>query len=183
MKPAMHRGLLPAFLACLLAVVAVAAALPAGAQSASDTSGVTVESLKGRLADAQARQDLAPELKSQIVETYQNAIAAVESAVSLRAETEESKKAQAQAPDTIQRLERELRSMRAESTSQAGLGDLNSQSLDALERLENRLRTEVDQSRARVADLQRRLDEIIARPLAARLEQAELREAIASQPI
>lgn len=180
MKPAMHRRLLPAFLACLLAVVAVAAALPAGAQSASDTSGVTVESLKGRLADAQARQDLAPELKSQIVETYQNAIAAVESAVSLRAETEESKKAQAQAPDTIQRLERELRSMRAESTSQAGLGDLNSQSLDALERLENRLRTEVDQSRARVADLQRRLDEIIARPLAARLEQAELREAIAS---
>jgi potassium-dependent mechanosensitive channel len=180
MKSKSLRPASPALLGLLLWVAATGMAGLAAAQTATGSVGVSIESLKGRIAAAQAREDLAPELKAQVIETYQNAVAALASADSLRTETENLRKIQAGAPETIQRLERELRALRAGTTSQTAPRNYASLSLDALERLENRLRTEVDQSRAQVADLQRQLDDILARPLAARVEQAELREEVAS---
>jgi potassium efflux system protein len=168
----------PALLGLLLWLAATAAAELAVAQTATEPGGTSIESLKGRLAAAQARQDLGPELKAQVVEAYQNAIAAAGSADTLRAETENLRKIQAQSSEIIQRLERELRSLRGGQAPQTAPRDYASLSLEALERLEGRLRTEVDQSRAHVADLQRQLDNILARPLAARVEQAELREEV-----
>jgi small-conductance mechanosensitive channel len=180
MKPGPHRRPLPVLLGGCLALAAIVAAGAAPAQFTPSMGGVSIESVKGRLADAQARRDLPPDLQAQIVTTYEQAVAAVESANGLRAEAEDLRKARIGAPEKIERLERELRSMRAQSTSREEPRDYASLPLDSLERLENQLRTEVDQLRARTADLQRRVDEIVARPLAARLEQAELREEIAS---
>jgi len=171
-------------LACALAVLAAQAASPAAAQVAATTGGEALESLKGRLAAARAQRDLDPDLKTQIVETYENAIAAVQSAIGLRAEIGELNQAQAGAQETLQRLERELRALRAEAAGATPVAkppdDL---SLEALERLENRAREDVEQARLRVSERQRRFDEIVARPLSARLEQAALREEAAQSEL
>jgi len=162
--------------ACLFAFTALEFASAATAQTAPATERASIEAVKSRLSDARARQDLEPALKAQIVETYQNALAALESANGLRASIAESKKAQAGAGEAIERLERELRAARTESESPERLGKLEALPLDALERLESRMREAADQSRLQVAERQRRFDEIVARPLSARLERAELTE-------
>ncbi|MCG6874973.1 MAG: mechanosensitive ion channel [Betaproteobacteria bacterium] len=158
----------------VLATIACPALVEAQTGSAADSAAINA--VKGRLAAVQTQRDLEPALKAQIVETYENAIAALESANSLRAEINQTKKIAAGAQDTIRRLERELRAVRAESASPQSLQKIQELPLDALERLESRAREEAEQARLRVAELQRRYDEIVARPLSARLEQAELRE-------
>jgi len=170
-------------LAAACATAMLAAATPAVAQTGSQPDRVSIEALKGRLSDAQARQDLEPGIKTQVVEAYQGAIAALESAGSLRAEVEDLKKTQSEAQDRIQRLESEVRAVRAESGASPGFAGIEKLPLDALERLENRTRVEADQARVKVAELQRRFDDIVARPLSARLEQAELREAGARRDV
>ncbi len=162
-----------------IGIVALGFATPATAQSVSAAERTSIEAFKGRLTDAQARQDLEPALKTQIVEAYRNAIAALESADRLRAETAEMAKSEDGADASIQRLERELRSVRAEAASPERLEKIDDLPLDALERLESRAREEAEHSRLRVDELQRRFDQIVARPLSARLEQAELREEVA----
>jgi potassium-dependent mechanosensitive channel len=177
MTKSRHRFAPGAFLACAIAIVATSTAPPAAAQTSAMTGGEALESLKGQLASARANRDLEPGLKAQVVETYENAIAAVQSAIGLRAGIEALAKAQEGAEETIQQLERELRALRAEAARPAPPDKAYDElPLDTLERLENRTREEVDHARLRVAERQRRLDEIVARPLSARLEQAELRE-------
>jgi potassium-dependent mechanosensitive channel len=177
MTKSQHRFAPMAFLACVIAIAAAHTAPPVAAQTSAMTGGEALESLKGRLASAQANRDLEPRLRAQVVETYENAIAAVQGAISLRAEIEALAKAQEGAEATIQRFERELRALRAEAARPAPPDEAYEElPLDALERLENRRREEVEHARLRVAELQRQLDEIVARPLSARLEQAELRE-------
>jgi len=162
--------------ACAIAVAALGPMAPVAAQSGSQPDRISIEAMKGRLSDAQARQDLDPAIKTQVVEAYKSTIAALESAGSLRAEVEDLKKTQSQAQDRIERLERELRAARAQSGTSPGPAGIDTLPLDALERLENRTREDADQARVRVAELQRRFDDIVARPLSARLEQAELRD-------
>jgi potassium efflux system protein len=186
MKSALPKAMAARFRACCgafvsigivaLGLVAIGFATPATAQTAPGADRTSIEALKGRLTDAQARRDLDPALKAQIVEAYQNAIAALDSASSLRTEIAEMKKSEDGADETIQRLERELRAVRAEAASPERLAKVDALPLDALERLESRAREEAEHARLRVADLQRQFDQIVARPLSARLEQAELRE-------
>jgi potassium efflux system protein len=177
MTKLVHRFAPMAFLACAIAITASLTATPVAAQTSAMTGGEALESLKGQLASAQASRDLEPGLKAQVVETYENAIAAVQSASSLRAEIEALAKAQEGAEATIQRLDDELRSLRAEAAHPPPPDEVYEElPFDALERLESRTREEVEHAQLRVGDLQRRLDEILVRPLSARLEQAELRE-------
>jgi potassium efflux system protein len=159
--------------ACLIAIAALQTVASVAAQTGPDN--VSIDTVKERLAGAQARLDLEPALKAQIVDTYRSAIAALESANSARAHTEQTRKTLAGAQQTIERLERELRSLRAESASPQQPGKFESLPIDTLERLENRARNEAEQERLRVAELQRQFDDIVARPLSARLDQAELR--------
>ncbi len=168
-------------LACCSALLSIGFIEPVAAQTAPAVERTAIEALKGRLSDAQARQDLDPALKAQIVEDYQNAIAALVSASSLRTEIAEMRKAEDSAEESIQRLERELRSVRAEAASPERLAKVDALPLDALERLESRAREEAEHARLRVAELQRQFDQILARPLSARLEQAELREEAAGR--
>jgi potassium efflux system protein len=183
MTKLLHRFAPMAFLACVIALTAAHTAPPVAAQTSAMTGGEALESLKGRLASAQASRDLEPGLKAQVVETYENAIAAVQSAISLRTEIEALANAQEGAEGTVQRLESELRGLRAEAARPAPPDEAYEElPLDALERLENRTREEVEHARLRVAELQRRLDEIVVRPLSARLEQAELRESPRAEP-
>ncbi len=160
----------------LVAVAGLALAVPAWAQTGSAAAGASLESMKARLSDAQAGKDLEPGLKARVMDVYAQAVAALEGAETLRAEIEAARKTLDRAPETIRQLERELRSVRAESTSRAGLDDLGNLPPDALERLEGRMREEVEQTRVRAAELQRRFDAVVARPLSARIEQAELRD-------
>lgn len=162
--------------ACLIVLATIACPTPVEAQTGSAADSAAINAVKGRLAAVRSQRDLEPALKAQIVETYENAIAALESANSLREEIDRTKQTAAGAQDTIQRLERELRSIRAESATPERLAKVDALPLDALERLEGRAREEVEQARLRVAELQRQFDEIVARPLSARLEQAELRD-------
>jgi len=166
---------------CVFAVGALLFAALATAQTTPAATRTSIEAIKGRLSDIQARQDLEPALKSQIVDTYQKAVAALESANSLRAEIAEISRTQRGAQDRIQRLEAELRSVRAESATPEKLGETDAMPLDALKGLESRAREAADQARLRVAEMQRRFDEILARPLSARLEQAQLREEAVSR--
>jgi potassium-dependent mechanosensitive channel len=162
--------------ACLIVLATIACPAQVAAQAGFAADRASIDAMRGRLAAVQAQRDLEPALKAQIVETYENAIAALESANSLRAEINQTRKTAAGAQDTIQRLERELRAVRAGTASSQSLQNMQELPLDALERLESRARQEAEQARLRVAELQRRFDEIVARPLSARLEQAELRE-------
>jgi len=165
----------------LIVLATIACPAPVEAQTGSAADTAAINAVKARLAAVRTQRDLEPALKTQIVETYENAIAALESANSLREEIDQTKKTAAGAQDTIQRLERELRSVRAESASSQHLTKIQELPLDALERLEGRAREEAEQARLRVAELQRRFDEIVARPLSARLEQAELRDQATSR--
>jgi potassium efflux system protein len=166
--------------ACWLALAAVAPAATAAAQAVPAAGGISIEVVKDRLASAQARQDFGPALKTQIIAAYQNAIAALQSANSLRAEIATTKKTQDGAQETIQRLERELRSVRAESAVPDRLSGADALPLDALQRLESRKREEVEQARQRVAELQHKFDDIVGRPLSTRPDLAALRAEAAS---
>lgn len=172
----LHRFGAATLLACAIVVGAAQTAAPVAAQTPASVGAEALESLKGRLVSAQTSSELEPALKTQVVETYENAIAAVQSAIGLRAESEALAKSQEGIEATIQRLEAELLSLRAEAAlpppPYLAYEELP---FDALEQLEKRAREEVEQSRLRVGELQRRLDETVVRPLSARLEQDELR--------
>ena len=159
--------------ACIALAVAAFAALAATPVTRTG-DGRSIEVFKSRLADVQARQDLKPELKTQVLSAYQNAIAALQSASSARAQIADTRKTLDGARETIERLERELRSLRAQSASPERQRDLDALPLNALQRLESRRHEEVDQASKRVTDMQRRFDEIVARPLSSRSELAKL---------
>jgi potassium efflux system protein len=164
-----------------MALAGLAFVATAAAQAVPAEGGISIEVVKDRLAGAQARQDFAPALKTQVVSAYQNAIAALQSANSLRADIAATKKTQDEAQATIQRLERELQSLRAEPAAPDRLSGVKALPLDALQRLERRQREEVEQARQRVAELQRKFDDIVARPLSIRTSPAESRGAASSE--
>ncbi|MEO8007646.1 MAG: hypothetical protein ABI728_03885, partial [Betaproteobacteria bacterium] len=180
MKIALTRPMAVRIAACLMAPAAIGFVLSVAAQTGPGADDASIEAIKGRLASVQARQDLESALKTQIIETYRSAIAALESADSARVQTAKTRKTQVDAQETVPRLERELRSVRAESALPEKPAKFDALPLDMLERLENRTREEAEQARLRVAELQRQLDDLVARPLSARLEQAELRAQVAA---
>ncbi|MGB8433542.1 MAG: hypothetical protein WCE38_04710, partial [Burkholderiales bacterium] len=134
MKRALPRMIAAWVLACCSAFVSIGFTGPVAAQTAPDAERTSIEAMKGRLSDALARQDVEPTLKAQIVEAYKNAITALESASSLRTEAAEMRKAADGAEESIQQLERELRSVRAEAAAPERLAKVDALPLDALER-------------------------------------------------
>ncbi len=164
-----------------LAVVALALGTSAFAQAAAPADSLTVDALKRRLESVDRRVGLEASAQAKVVENYNAAIAQMQIAAALRAETADLKRRLEEAPVEIQQLESQLRSL--ENTTPTTLPALGAKlPLVAIEQMEAKARADDRQAVAQREALERAFQDAIVRPLELRRLQAPLRRELAQAP-
>lgn len=165
---------LPRCGAALLLSLWLCVVAAASAQAVNTDLDDTIADLNDRATAIDKRDDMETALQERLRETYQQAIASLESARNARQRARQLKRQASEAPAQIRALNRDLQQIEAPASEQA-LRDLSSETLAA--RIEAAT-TRLADSQATLADLRDQLTRLAQRPDAAREELAAKRAAL-----
>ena len=162
------------FVLCwLLCMVAAQAQQPTDADTDLDQR---LAQVRDRISALKARDDVDSALRDEALETYQQAVSALEAAQSDRRQTEALRKKAAEAPAEIRRINEQMRAIEAAPSRDA----LEEVATSKLSTRADELDTRLGETQARLSDLRDQLTRLAQRPDAARRELAEARNALQS---
>ncbi len=161
-------------LACGLVAASSAMAADGGDKPTDYAS--QIKHLKAQVEAAKSRKGLADGVRAHAVQTYQNAISALQSAEADRKQTEKLRQEATQAPKQIEQAHRAL----ADLQKPAPLDQLADLSLDDLSSRADKLRTALSDAQADLSDLRDKLTRAAQRPESARQSLADARNKLQS---
>ncbi|MGN8160412.1 mechanosensitive ion channel domain-containing protein [Salinisphaera sp. SWV1] len=135
-----------------------------------------IQHLKAEIKTAKSRKDLSDGVRAHAVQTYQDAISALQSAEADRKQAAKLREDAAQAPKKIEQAHQAL----ADLQKPTPLDQLDNLSLDELSSRADKLRTELSDAQADLSDLRDKLTRAAQRPESARQSLAEARNKLQS---
>lgn len=165
-------------LVCILLLASAWSPVALSKGSASEDQGIAdnIAQLKSQVSALQARNDLDSGVRTHAVNTYQQAISALEAAQSDREQSDKLSKAAADAPSELEKVQSELHDLEKPQS----LDDVRSMSSSKLSTMADSLRSSLGDTQSKLANLRDQLTRMAQRPDAARASLAQARNQLQS---